>query len=143
MMDFKPDKCESISITNQVKPIKSNYTMHGKTLKKVNSTKYLGVTIDNKLAWNQHVDNICKTTNSTRAFLQRTTNKCPRHIKSRCYTTYVRPLLESLNWQTLQCRRQQAKAAMMYRIVNGLVAIPTDDLTPIQNRTRCHGTRFL
>ena len=136
---------------------------------------------------NQHVDNICKKANSARAFLQRNTNKCPRHIKSRCYTTYVRPtmeyastvwdpstpkknttrleavqrrsaryvynnydykqrvtpLLESLNWQTLQSRRQQAKAAMMYRIVNGLVAIPTDDLTPIQNRTRGHETRFL
>ena len=59
------------------------------------------------------------------------------------YKQRVTPLLGSLNWQTLQCRRQQAKAAMMYRIVNGLVAIPTDDLTPIQNRTRGHGTRFL
>ena len=112
---------------------------------------------------------------------------CPRHIKSRCYTTYVRPTLEyastvwdpstqkacakiegvqrrsaryvfndydrhssvssmigALNWPLLQQRRSHAKAVMMYRIVNGLVAIPANKhLVPTQSRTRGHDTRFL
>ena len=112
---------------------------------------------------------------------------CPRHIKARCYTTYVRPTLEyastvwdpstqkcaakleavqrrsaryvfnnydrhssvtpmlnSLNWPTLQRRREQAKAIMMYRIVNGLVAIPASQhLVPALSRTRGHDLRFL
>ena len=112
---------------------------------------------------------------------------CPRHIKARCYTTYVRPTLEyastvwdpstqkscakleavqrrsaryvfndydrmssptamiqNLKWLPLQQRRTQAKAVMIYRIVNGLVAIPANKhLVNAQNRTRGHETRFL
>ena len=112
---------------------------------------------------------------------------CPRHIKSRCYTTYVRPTLEyastvwdpsnqkscakveavqrrsaryvfndydrkssvttmigSLKWPLLQHRRANAKAVMMYRIVNGLVAIPANKyLVATESRTRGHETRFL
>ena len=93
-MEFNPDKCEAISVTNKRNPIKTSYDIHDKTLKHVKSAKYLGVTIDNKLTWNSHVDNICKKINSTRVFLQRNTRMCPRHIKARCYTTYVRPTLE-------------------------------------------------
>ena len=93
-MEFNPDKCEAISISNKRKPITATYTIHGKTLKHVKNAKYLGVSIDNKLTWNTHIDSICKKANSTRAFLQRNTRMCPRHIKSRCYTTYVRPTLE-------------------------------------------------
>ena len=66
------------------------------------------------------------------------------YIKTNDHRERVTPMLECFNWPTLQCRRQPAKAAMMYRIVNGLVAIPADEhLTPIQNRTRGHGIRFL
>ena len=93
-MKFNPDECEAISISNKRKPITATYTIHGKMLKHVKHAKYLGVSIDNKLTWNTHIDSICKKANSTRAFLQRNTRMCPRHIKSRCYTTYVRPTLE-------------------------------------------------
>ena len=59
-MEFNPDKCEAISVTNKRNPIKTSYNIHDKTLKHVKSAKYLAVTIDNKLTWNSHVDNICK-----------------------------------------------------------------------------------
>ena len=53
-------------------------------------------------------------------------------------------MLNSLNWPTLQRRREQAKAIMMYRIVNGLVAIPASQhLVPALSRTRGHDLRFL
>ena len=50
-MEFNPDKCEAISITNKRKPIKAIYSIHGNTLKHVKCAKYLGVSIDNKLAY--------------------------------------------------------------------------------------------
>ena len=37
---------------------------------------------------------ITKKANSVRAFLQRNTKMCPRNIKDKCYTTYVRPIVE-------------------------------------------------
>ena len=40
------------------------------------------------------------------------------------YTSSVTAMTESLSWETRQHRRQQAKAIMMFRIVNAMVAIP-------------------
>ena len=95
-MEFNSDKCEACSISNKRKPINATYSIHGKSLKHVKSAKYLVVSIVNKLSWNTHVDNICKKTNSTRELLQGNTHMCPRHIKSRCFTTYVSPTM----WDT-------------------------------------------
>ena len=59
-----------------------------------NTAKHLGVNINSKLSWNQHVDAITKKANSTLAFLRRNTSNCPRPVKAYCYQTYVRPTLE-------------------------------------------------
>jgi hypothetical protein len=37
-------------------------------------------------------------------------------------------MLQTLQWPTLAERRARIKATMMYRIVNGLVAIPPTEL---------------
>jgi len=33
-------------------------------------------------------------------------------------------MMQQLGWNTLEVRRNQARAVIMYRIVNGLIAIP-------------------
>ena len=60
----------------------------------VSSAKYLGVTIDSKLNFNEHINNSTHKANSTRAFVARNTQKCPTHIKSIGYKSLVRPQLE-------------------------------------------------
>ena len=94
MMRFNPDKCEVLTVTNKRNPIRHNYTVHGQSLKNVKNSKYLGLSIDGKLTWNSHIDMICKKANAARAFLQRDTKMCPRDMKDKCYTTYVRPIVE-------------------------------------------------
>ena len=94
-MQFNPDKCEVIRITNRRgRGIDSDYTIHGTVLREGSSAKYLGVTIDSKLTWNAHIANVTKKANNTRAFLQRSINKCPANIKETCYETIVRPSVE-------------------------------------------------
>ena len=44
-MEFHPDKCEVININHKKTTIKSDYVLHGHTLKSVDAAKYLGVTI--------------------------------------------------------------------------------------------------
>ena len=93
-MAFNPDKCEVIRITQKRKIINTEYTIHGTPLNTVNSAKYLGVNIDTKLNFNNHIDTVCKKANSVRAFVHRNTKGCPRKVKAAAYTTLVRPLLE-------------------------------------------------
>ena len=58
------------------------------------STKYLRVTINNQLKWDEHVENVCGTASKLLGFLRRTLHKCPEHIKEKAYKSLVRPRLE-------------------------------------------------
>ena len=173
LMEFHPKKCQVLQITNKRKPIHYPYDIHNHKLDVVDSAKYLGVTIQKNLKWNEHINQLTKKANSTTAFLRRNLHHCPSSTKSLCYLTLVRPLTEyasvvwdpftteninklemvqrraarmvysdyrttssvttmlaQLQWNTLQERRAQHKAIMMYRIVNQLVDIPSQTLIP-------------
>ena len=93
-LEFHPDKCKVLRVTNKLNQIRRDYHIHGHTLDTVDCAKYLGVTINKKLSWQPHVDAICKKANKTRAFLQRNLKNCYPEIKEQCYKTYVRPQLE-------------------------------------------------
>ena len=56
----------------------------------------------------------------------------------------VTAMLDKLRWPTLSDRRYYLTAAMMYKIVHGLVAIEASSyLTPITSATRGHLKRYL
>ena len=93
-MEFHPDKCQVLRITNKTKPIQVYYNIHNIRLSKVESAKYLGVTIDSKLNWRTQCNTLCNKANSTLAFLQRNLLGCPRGVKEKCFNTFVRPTLE-------------------------------------------------
>jgi hypothetical protein len=57
-MKFHPDKCNVLRVTNKTKKTEANYHLHDHTLELVTSAKYLGLTITNKLQWDQHINNI-------------------------------------------------------------------------------------
>ena len=94
LMEFHPEKCQLVRVTNKRKPILAEYNIHGKTLANARTAKYLGVEIDNQLKWSTHISKTALKANRTRAFIQRNLSACPRDIKARCYTTLVRPILE-------------------------------------------------
>jgi len=83
------------------------------------SVKYLGVVIDEHLSWKEHVNNICSKATKAKAFLQRNLYYCPASLKSTCYTSMVRPILEyaatvwssHLQYQKYQIEEVQRSAA--------------------------------
>ena len=93
-MEFHPQKCTVIHISNKRQPRKTGYTLHGHTLEEVDSAKYLGVTIHHKLRWNEHISNISTKANRTLGFIKRNLHGCKPQIKSMAYQTMVRPTLE-------------------------------------------------
>ena len=55
-MCFNPDKCEVLHVTRRTRNvIQSSCSVNNTTLKLVSSAKYLGVIIDSKLNFNEHV----------------------------------------------------------------------------------------
>ena len=95
MMSFNPTKCESVCITNKTANIiRTTYKIHNSNIKSVSDAKYLGVTINSKLNWTSHINNITKKAHGTRAFLQRNLYSAPHAVKKNAYKTFVRPSVE-------------------------------------------------
>ncbi|XP_062606429.1 uncharacterized protein LOC134268254 [Saccostrea cucullata] len=90
---FYPQKCTTINISKKRHPIKKSYPLHNQTLEDVPSGKYLGITISQDLSWREHSNSSVKATR-TIGFLRRNLRSCPQDIRSRAYTTLVRPVLE-------------------------------------------------
>ena len=55
-MKLHPQKCSILRITRKKTTQIYEYQLHGHILKSENSSKYLGVTTDSKLCWNDHID---------------------------------------------------------------------------------------
>ena len=68
--------------------------MDTKSIKQVSSAKYLGITINEKLQWTEHISNITKKASATLGFLHRNLNKCPSFIKIFCYKSLIILILE-------------------------------------------------
>ena len=72
----------------------TSYKLHGHTLENVEASKYLGVTINNNLSWDRHIDNIVGKGNKTLGFNHRNLKDCIKPVKSAAYTAIVRPTVE-------------------------------------------------
>ena len=94
LMQFDPDKCEVIRITNKRNPLTNKYYIHDTELLTVKDAKYLGVTVSSDLSWNKHMDNTVKKATTSLNFLKRNLHGCPTGVKDQCYKILVRPILE-------------------------------------------------
>ena len=54
-MNFNLGKCELVRITNKKHPLKYCYCLQGEQIKSVPNAKYLGIVINERLSFNDHV----------------------------------------------------------------------------------------
>ena len=94
LMTFNPTKCEFIRVNHKKHPRICDYYIQNHLIKAVTHAKYLGVTIDEHLSFNEHVNRIAYKANTVKAFLQRNIKSCPLQVKENCYRIMVRPIME-------------------------------------------------
>lgn len=92
------------------------YTLHDHTLETVSSAKYLGITLQSDLKWNQHINSITANASKSLGFLKRNLKTSNTNIKSQAYQALVRPKLEyaSSVWDP-HTADQQNKLEMVQR----------------------------
>ena len=64
-MKFHPKKGSVLRITRSQSAKIHNYHLHDHILKTETDSKYLGVTVNNQLSWNNHIDILCNKANIT------------------------------------------------------------------------------
>ena len=76
------------------RPLQPSYVLHGHTLENVSSAKYLGLTINNTVSWDDLISNTCSKANRALGFLRRNLKIGASNIKEKAYKVFVRSPLE-------------------------------------------------
>ena len=93
-MPFNLTKCEYLIVTNKSSPLMYHYKLNDYEIQRVQSAKYLGLTISGNLSWSTHISGIIGRANSALSFFRRNFGQCTQTIKTKCYQTYIRPICE-------------------------------------------------
>ena len=94
-MEFNLKKCEHLTITNTRCLIIYSYFLGNSAITEVPHTKYLGVTIDQKLSWNEHTQRITSKANQVSSFCVATSISVLLMLN--CYKMMARPVIEYLS----------------------------------------------
>lgn len=95
-MALNVSKCEVISFKRQsANMLMNDYSINGAILRRVEVVKDLGILIDSKLSFKQHIDSIVSRGKSTLYLMKMFAKdfECP-HVTKTLYTALVRPLVE-------------------------------------------------
>ena len=68
--------------------------MNGQEIPRRDKYDYLGVTIDPKLSWKDHISRVCGKANRTLGLVKRTLHAAPQQVRKTAYETLVHPSLE-------------------------------------------------
>lgn len=99
-MQFNPSKCNIICISNKQRPPQRTYFFCGSKLEQVDSASYLGITVNWKLKWSEHISSISSRASRSLVLIKRNLWNCPRKVRETAFTSIVRPKLEyaSASW---------------------------------------------
>ena len=93
-MKFNVDECYIIHVKHKRNPLLMTSKMSGRQLEVTVSHIYLGIGINNKLNWAEHISNKASMTNKVLGLLLRSLHSCSPFVNETAYKSLVRPKLE-------------------------------------------------
>ena len=93
-MKFYIDKCYIMHVTHKRNALLMTYNMNGRPIEVTASHTYLGIGINNKLSWAEHISNTVSKANKVLGLLRRNLYSCSPFVKETAYKSLVRPRLE-------------------------------------------------
>ena len=96
LLRFHPDKCKVLEIGTKAKR-KFEYKLHGQNLAHVTSEKDIGVIIDDKLSFEQHISEKINKANSIVGIIRRSFKYLTHGMFTRLFKALVRPHIEYAN----------------------------------------------
>ena len=105
-MQLNPDKCKELRISFNTEPRSFvPIVLHGKVLEVVTSAKLLGLTINNKIKWKPHIDDVGRKVNKRIYFLKNLIVQM-FHIEIWLPFTHIKGLLwiTLSQYSTMHCR---------------------------------------
>ena len=93
-MQFNPSKCNIICISNKQRPPQRSYFFCGSKLEQVDSASYLGITVNSKLKWSEHISSNSSKASRSLGLINRNLWNCHRKVHETAKTSIVRPKLE-------------------------------------------------
>ena len=93
-MKFNPGKCKVLCVSTTKDPPQRKYSFSNTELEQVESVAYLGITLNNKMKFSEHVSNTASKASKLLGMARRNFWNCPKHVRETVYKTMVRPKLE-------------------------------------------------
>ena len=90
-LNLQKTKCMIFS--NSLDKLPTNITLDGTVLEIVSSTKFLGLTIDNKLSWKPHIDSVCRTISRNIGIINKVKYCFPTDTLLMLYSSLILPYL--------------------------------------------------
>ena len=144
-MECHPKKCQVLHVTNKRNIIKASCNIHGHILEETDTRAFLQRNIHQcphetkVLCYKTLLRPVIEYasiildlhTNANISIFEMVQRRSARFVLHNYRrSSSVTAMFDQLHWASLQERRAQAKVELMFRIVNGLVDIPTLFLTP-------------
>lgn len=87
------DKTHYMLFSNTLTELPNNVNIHNTELKKVDNTKFLGLSIDSDLSWKSHINYLSKVLSRNSGILNKLKHVFPHHILLGLYSTLITPYL--------------------------------------------------
>ena len=86
-------KTNYMLFSNSITQLPNQVIFSETVIKEVKSMKFLGITIDDKLSWKYHIDNIRKTVSRNIGIINRVKQFLPLSVLLTLYSTFILPYL--------------------------------------------------